>query len=170
MTFHLLPWASYWASCMGKTFPHIALKSLKIILIINNILKIIVVITIVVHFIFESVLITLYNLHKTLWESLSQIFCLFCVFVFVFCLFRATPRGTWWFPGWVSNQSHSYWPTPQPQQRQIRGASMTYTTIQGSTRSLTHWARPGMEPTTSRFLVGFVSAAPWQELLIIPVL
>ena len=27
----------------------------------------------------------------------------------------------------------------------------------GNARSLTHWARPGIEPTTSRFLVGFVN-------------
>ena len=31
--------------------------------------------------------------------------------------------------------------------------------------SLTHWVRPGIEPATSWFLVGFVSAAPQQELL-----
>ena len=31
--------------------------------------------------------------------------------------------------------------------------------------SLTHLARPGIEPTASWFLVGFVSAAPWRELL-----
>ena len=26
------------------------------------------------------------------------------------------------------------------------------------------WARPGIKPTTSRFLVGFISAVPWREL------
>ena len=31
-------------------------------------------------------------------------------------------------------------------------------------RSLTHWVRPDIEPTTSWFPVIFVSAAPWQEL------
>ena len=30
--------------------------------------------------------------------------------------------------------------------------------------SLTHWARPGMEPSTSWFLVSFISAVPRQEL------
>ena len=30
--------------------------------------------------------------------------------------------------------------------------------------SLTHWARPGIEPATSWFLIGFVSATPWWEL------
>ena len=31
--------------------------------------------------------------------------------------------------------------------------------------SLTHWARPGIEPEISWFLVGFVSAVPQWELL-----
>ena len=46
-------------------------------------------------------------------------------------------------------QSHSngeskpcLWPTPQ---------------LNGNVRSLTHWARPGMEPATSWFLEGFVN-------------
>ena len=30
--------------------------------------------------------------------------------------------------------------------------------------SSTHWVRPGIEPTTSWFLVRIVSAMPWQEL------
>ena len=34
----------------------------------------------------------------------------------------------------------------------------------GNTGSLTHWVRPGIQHTISWFLVGFVSAAPWQEL------
>ena len=42
-------------------------------------------------------------------------------------------------------------PTPQP-------------TSHGNTGSLTHRARPGIEPTTPWFLVGFISAAPRQEL------
>ena len=35
----------------------------------------------------------------------------------------------------------------------------------GNTGSLTHWARPGINPQSSRILVGFVTAEPWQELL-----
>ena len=42
---------------------------------------------------------------------------------------------------------------------------MTYTTADGNAGSLTHWWRPGIEPTTSCFLVGFGSIASWQELL-----
>ena len=41
---------------------------------------------------------------------------------------------------------------------------MTYTTAQGNAGSLTHWARPGIKPATSWFLVGFVYIVPWQEL------
>ena len=33
----------------------------------------------------------------------------------------------------------------------------------GQTGSLTHWVRPGIEPTSSRILVGFVTE-PWREL------
>ena len=48
---------------------------------------------------------------------------------------------------------------------QARG--LIYTSLHHSNaRSLTHWARPGIEPTTSRFLVGFVSTLPQQKLLV----
>ena len=63
-----------------------------------------------------------------------------------------------------SNQSYSCRPMPQPQQHQIRAVSVTYTTAHGSARSLTHWTRSGIEPSTSRFLVGFISAASQWEL------
>ena len=46
---------------------------------------------------------------------------------------------------------------PEPQQRRIWVASATYTTAHGSAGSLTHWSRPGIEPATSWFLVGFVN-------------
>ena len=42
--------------------------------------------------------------------------------------------------------------------------SATYTTAHGNAGSLTHWARPGIEPATSWFLVRFVSAVPQWEL------
>ena len=52
---------------------------------------------------------------------------------------------------------------PEPQQRQIRAASVTYTTAHGNARSITHRERPGIEPATSWFLVRFVSSVPqWQ--------
>ena len=45
------------------------------------------------------------------------------------------------------------------------GAS--YTTAHSNARSLIHWVRPEIEPTTSWFLVGFVSTVPrWEDLLL----
>lgn len=57
-----------------------------------------------------------------------------------------------------SNQSFSYWLMPQPQQCRTQAMSVTYTTAHGNIRSPSHGARPGMEPTLSWILVGFVSA------------
>ena len=36
-------------------------------------------------------------------------------------------------------------------------------TAHSNTRSLTHWVRPGIDRAILWFLVGFVSAVPWQE-------
>ena len=82
-----------------------------------------------------------------------------------FVFFRATPmaRGGSQARGPIGECSH--WPTPQAQPRQIWATSVTYITVLGNTRSLTHWARPGITPATSWFPVRFVSAALWQELL-----
>ena len=55
------------------------------------------------------------------------------------------------------NQSCSRWPTPEPQERGIGAASVTYTTAHDNTESLTHWARPGIKPSTSWFPVRFVN-------------
>ena len=41
--------------------------------------------------------------------------------------------------------------------------SVTYTTAHGNARSLIHWERSGMEPTSSWILVVFVTAEPWWE-------
>ena len=38
-----------------------------------------------------------------------------------------------------------------------------YTTAHGNTGSLIHWLRPGIDPVSSWFLVGFISAAPRWE-------
>ena len=90
---------------------------------------------------------------------------LFFFFLFGLWSFEDHTHGIWRFPGQVSNWSYSCQPPPQPQLRQIRAASVTYTTAQGNARFLTHWVRPGIEPTTSRFLVRFISAVPQWELL-----
>ena len=41
---------------------------------------------------------------------------------------------------------------------------LAYPTAHGNPRSLTHWARPGIEPSSSWTLVGFVTPKPQQEL------
>ena len=91
---------------------------------------------------------------------------LFFVCLFGFCLFRAAPsaHGGSQARGQIGATAAGL--HPQPQQHQIWAASVTYTTAHGNVRSLIHWARPGIEPTTSRFLVGFVSTAPQWECLI----
>ena len=53
------------------------------------------------------------------------------------------------------NWSHSCGPTPQPQQCGIWAASAT--TAHSNTGSLTHWVRPGIEPTSSWILVQFIN-------------
>ena len=40
----------------------------------------------------------------------------------------------------------------------------TYARAHGNSRSLTQWARPGIEPAFSWILAGFISAEPQQEL------
>ena len=40
-------------------------------------------------------------------------------------------------------------PTPQPQQHQVQATYVTYAAACSNTSSLTHWARPGMKPTSS---------------------
>ena len=87
----------------------------------------------------------------------------FLVFLFIiFFLFKAAPvayGGSLW--------SYRCQPTPQPQQQQchIWTVSATYTTAHSNVRSLTHWARPGIETASLRMLVRFISTEPWWELL-----
>ena len=45
--------------------------------------------------------------------------------------------------------------------------SLTYTTAHGNARSLTHWVRPGIEPTSAWTWVRFVTAELQQEFLYI---
>ena len=84
---------------------------------------------------------------------------------YLFIYFRAAPMayGSSQARGWIIataaslHHSHSHIrfelelrPTPQ---------------LMATLRSLTHWARPGMGPATSWFLVGFVATVPQWELL-----
>ena len=83
-----------------------------------------------------------------------------------FFLFKAIHTcGIWRFPGYGSNRSYSCWSTPQPQQRQIWAASVTYTTAHSNAGSLTHWMRPGIEPASSWTLHRFLPTKPQQNSL-----
>ena len=62
------------------------------------------------------------------------------------------------------NWSCSCRPVSQPQQWQIRAASVTYTTAYGNVESLPYWVRPGIESISSWMLVGFVTTEPGREL------
>ena len=68
--------------------------------------------------------------------------------IFVFCLFRAAPAT------YGSSQARGL----------IRALAAGLQHSHYNAGSLTHWGRPGIEPATSWFLVGFISAAPWWEL------
>ena len=85
-------------------------------------------------------------------------------FAFFFWLFRATPvaYGGSQARGWM--WSCSCRPTPEPQQSGIQAESVTYTTAHGNDGSPTHWARLGIDPATSWFLVRFVCTTSWWEL------
>ena len=56
-----------------------------------------------------------------------------------------------------ANWSYSCQPQPQPQQGQMWATSATYTIVHGNARSLYHWERPAIKPTSSWILVGYVN-------------
>jgi len=77
---------------------------------------------------------------EELWEILISLYMLHKMFIVTFfcccfCLFGLHP----WhmeLPRLGVKSEHSRWPTPQPQQRQIRAMSVTYTTAHSNTGSL----------------------------------
>ena len=89
------------------------------------------------------------------------------VFFFFFCLFRAAPvaygasqaRGLIGAIAAGLHHKHS-----NARSKPIWAESVNYTATHSNTRSLAHWTRPEIEPPTSWFLVGFISAATRQEL------
>ena len=93
-----------------------------------------------------------------IFETTPLLFFLFSFFLFFFffCFLGPHPR---------------YMEVPrlgielEPQQWGIWVVSATYTTTHGNTGSPAHWSKPGMEPTSSWILVGFVSAVPQWELM-----
>ena len=92
-------------------------------------------------------------------------FFFFFFLFFFFSFFKGHTLGIWRFSGQGLNWSYSYWPTLQPQERQIRALSATYTTVHSHAGSLTHCRRPGIDPATSWFPVRFISTEPQRELL-----
>ena len=77
-------------------------------------------------------------------------------FFFFFCLFAISEAyGGSQARGLIGAVAAG--PMPEPQKLGIRAVSATYGTAHGNARSLTHCARPGIEPATSWFLVGFVN-------------
>ena len=67
----------------------------------------------------------------------------------LFIFYRCT-YGIWKFLGQGSNQSCSCLPTSQSRQNRIQATSVTYIAAYGNAGSLTHWTRPGIEPTSSQ--------------------
>ena len=92
--------------------------------------------------------------------------CFIFVGLFVFA-FKGGTHDKWRFPGWGSNWSCSCRPTPpsQPEPSGIRARSATQTTTHSNSRSLTCWARPGIEPPSSWIIVGPITSEPQQKLL-----
>ena len=90
-----------------------------------------------------------------------------CIYLFIYLFIYCLLGPHLWnveVPSLGAHLSYSHWSTPQPQECQIRATSVTYTTAHGNTRSLTHWARPGIEFESSCILVRFLLAETWWEL------
>ena len=77
---------------------------------------------------------------------------LFFIFIYLFWIFRVA--STVWescqASGWIGAVA--------------AGLSATCTTVHSNARSLTRWARPGIEPLSSRILVGFITGEPPRKL------
>ena len=97
----------------------------------------------------------------------SQLLKIVCIYLFTYYLFRATPAayGSAQARGGIgaaaaglhySHSSIGIWAT-----------FVTYTSAYGNTRSLTHWERPGIEPTSSWTLVGLLTTEPQQDFPIL---
>ena len=69
-----------------------------------------------------------------------------------FFFFNGCTCAIWMFPGLGLNQSCGCQLMPQPPQCQIWVTSAIYTTAGGNTGSLSHWARPEIEPVSSQRL------------------
>ena len=68
----------------------------------------------------------------------------------VFFSFSGQTCSMWKFPGWGSNWSYRSRLGPEPQQRQLQAASVTYATACSNSGSFTYRVRPGIEPASSQ--------------------
>ena len=89
----------------------------------------------------------------------------FLSFFFFFVFFRAAPVAHGGSQARGLIRAVAIGLRHSQQQHGIQAMSATYTTAHGNTRSLTHWARPAIEPSSSWILVGFVTTEPQRELL-----
>ena len=87
------------------------------------------------------------------------LFFIFIVCVCVFVFLEPLPQARGLIRATAAGLYHSR------SNGQIQATSVTYVTAHDNARFLNHWARPGIEPTSSWFLIGFVSTAPGRELL-----
>ena len=89
---------------------------------------------------------------------------------FSFCLFRArrAAYGSSQARGWIRAAAAGL--HHRSHQHRIWAMSATYATAHSNTRSLTHWAKPGIKPASSWILVGFITAEPQWKLWIAPFL
>ena len=95
------------------------------------------------------------------WREQLPLLCFF--FLLFFCLFRSGPAA---YEGSqarsrigaaVAGLHHSDSNWGSEPQLGIQATSVTYITAHGNAGSLTHWARPGMAPTSSWILVRYVN-------------
>ena len=70
------------------------------------------------------------------------------MFALIFFSFYGHTCSIWKSLGQGLNWSYS-WDLQQPRQHQIWAVSVTHTVASSNTGSLTHWARPGIEPSSS---------------------
>ena len=91
----------------------------------------------------------------------DEFYVLFCFFLLLllllFCLFRATPETCGSPRLGVKSQLQLPAYTTATVTQDPNHVS-TYTTAQGDVGSLTHWARPGIEPASSWILVRFIKS------------
>ena len=95
-------------------------------------------------------MLTKWNMLPCLLDTITFFFFFFFFAFFFFLLFRATPvatnggsRARGWIQALAASLHHGH------SKLEISAASAIYTTAHGNARSLTHWARPGIEPAIS---------------------